>query len=171
MKERLLKLFNKKNKWTLEELRKKIVTDNSEKLVELMRTLNALVAERKVVNNHAYYFLVKEEDVVGKVKDISRYEIAVSSSDKKVYVEKKYAKNVFVEDEVLAVREKGIWKVKHIFAHNIYRITGYFIRLKGRLVFHSDIDFHRDFEIANIRQFNINVNDRVVVKVIKYDNR
>ncbi|HQB31701.1 MAG TPA: ribonuclease R [Erysipelotrichaceae bacterium] len=170
MKERLLKLFNKKNKWTLEELRKKIVTDNSEKLVELMRTLNALVAERKVVNNHAYYFLVKEEDVVGKVKDISRYEIAVSSSDKKVYVEKKYAKNVFVEDEVLAVREKGIWKVKHIFAHNIYRITGYFIRLKGRLVFHSDIDFHRDFEIANIRQFNINVNDRVVVKVIKYDN-
>ncbi|HPW53737.1 MAG TPA: ribonuclease R, partial [Erysipelotrichaceae bacterium] len=112
----------------------------------------------------------KEEDVVGKVKDISRYEIAVSSSDKKVYVEKKYAKNVFVEDEVLAVREKGIWKVKHIFAHNIYRITGYFIRLKGRLVFHSDIDFHRDFEIANIRQFNINVNDRVVVKVIKYDN-
>ena len=38
------------------------------------------------------------------------------------------------------------------------------------MVFHSDIDFHRDFEITNLNQFKINVNDRVVVKVIKYDN-
>jgi ribonuclease R len=135
-----------------------------------MRGLNALVDERRLVNNHAYYYLVKDEDVVGKVKDISKYEIAVSGLNKKVYVEKKYAKNVFVDDEVLAVKEKGLWKVRHIFAHNIYRITGYFIRLNGKLVFHSDIDFHRDFEIANIRKFKINANDRVVVRVIKYDN-
>ncbi|MGI6607576.1 MAG: ribonuclease R [Erysipelotrichaceae bacterium] len=170
MKEKLLKLFNKKNKWTLEELRKETVIDSSSKLVELMRGLNALVDERRLVNNHAYYYLVKDEDVVGKVKDISKYEIAVSGLNKKVYVEKKYAKNVFVDDEVLAVKEKGLWKVRHIFAHNIYRITGYFIRLNGKLVFHSDIDFHRDFEIANIRKFKINANDRVVVRVIKYDN-
>ncbi len=170
MKEKLLKLFNKKDKWTLPELRKEIATDKSSKLVELMRALNALVDERKLVNNHAYYYLIKDEDVIGKVKDISRFEYAVSNGERKVYVEKKYAKNVFVEDEVLAVKEKGIWKIKHIFAHNIYRITGYFIKVKGRLVFHSDIDFYRDFEIANIKQFKINVNDRVVVKVIKYDN-
>ncbi|MDI9540002.1 MAG: ribonuclease R [Bacillota bacterium] len=170
MREKLLKLFNKKNKWTLEELRKEMVTDSSSKLVSLMKTLNSLVAERKLINNHACYFPVKDEDVVGKVKDISKFEISVSNPEKKVYVEKKYAQNVFVEDEVLAVKEKGVWKVKHIFAHNIYRITGYFIKLKGRLVFHSDIDFHRDFEITNLNQFKINVNDRVVVKVIKYDN-
>ncbi|MGI6510386.1 MAG: ribonuclease R [Erysipelotrichaceae bacterium] len=170
MREKILKLFNKKNRWTLEELRKEIVTDSSAKLVELMRTLNSLVEERRLVNNHAYYFLVKDEDVVGKVKDISRFEFSISNPERKVYVEKKYAKNVFVEDEVLAVKEKGVWKVKHIFAHNIYRITGYFIKIKGRLVFHSDIDFYRDFEIANFNQFKINVNDRVVVKVIKYDN-
>ncbi len=170
MRDKLLKLFNKKNKWTLEELRKEIVVDSSSKIVELMKNLNALVDKRRLVNNHSYYYLVKDEDVVGKVKDISRYEFSVSSPEKKVYVEKKYAKNVFVEDEVLAVKEKGIWKIKHIFAHNIYRITGYFIKLNGRLVFHSDLDFYRDFEIANIKQFKINVNDRVVVKVLKYDN-
>ena len=110
MREKILKLFNKKNRWTLEELRKEIVTDSSAKLVELMRTLNSLVDERRLVNNHAYYFLVKDEDVVGKVKDISRFEFSVSNPDRKVYVEK-YAKNVFVEDEVLAVKEKGVWKV------------------------------------------------------------
>ena len=45
MREKLLKLFNKKNKWTLEELRKEMVTDSSSKLVSLMKTLNSLVAE------------------------------------------------------------------------------------------------------------------------------
>ena len=113
MRDKLLKLFNKKNKWTLEELRKEIVVDSSSKIVELMKNLNALVDKRRLVNNHSYYYLVKDEDVVGKVKDISRYEFSVSSPEKKVYVEKKYAKNVFVEDEVLAVKEKGIWKIKH----------------------------------------------------------
>jgi len=170
MRNKLLKIFNKKNKWTLEDIRKEVVIDSSSKIVELMKALNSLVDDRKLVNNHAYYYLVKDEDVVGKVKDVSKFEISVSNAEKKVYVEKKYAKNVFVEDEVLAVKEKGVWKVKHIFAHNIYRITGYFIKLKGQLVFHSDLDFHRDFEITNIKQFKVNVNDRVVIKVLKYDN-
>jgi len=170
MREKIITILSNKNKLSLKQIRKEMKIASSSELVSLMKALNELEDERLLLNNHAYYYLLNESDIIGKVKDVSRFEYAVLGA-KKIYVEKKNAKNVFDGDEVLAQKDKnGIYKITHIYSHGIYRITGTFIKLKGNLVFHSDVDFHRDFIVKNMKNFKIQANEKAVVTVEKYDN-
>ena len=170
MRDELLKLFHQRKKWTLEELRKTLQVKSTKDLVTLIKTLNELVDDRKIANNHSYYFYISSKDVVGKVKDISKYEYAIINPDQKVYVDKKFAKNVFDGDEVLAQYEHGDWKVTQIYTRGIQKVIGEFIHTRNGLVFHSDIDFHRVFKVKNEKAFNIKNHDKAVVKILKYDN-
>ncbi len=170
MRDKILALFEQNKKLTLDEIGKKIDAKHSNEYVQLIRTLNELEDERIILNRHSYYMYLDDNCVVGKVKDVSRYEFAVINKERKVYVEKKYAKNVFDTDEVLAVLDKGLWKVVHIYNRGIYRITGSFINIRNKIVFHSDRDFHREFLVKNFSNFKIKAGDKAVVKVIKYDD-
>lgn len=170
MRESLLQLFHRRKKWKLEELRENLHVTSANDLTQLIKTLNELEEERIIINNHSFYSYISSSDVVGKVKDVSKDEFMVSNEDTRIYVEKKYAKNVFEQDEVLAQRENGVWKIKKIFTRGIYKITGEFIKSKKGYRFLSDIDYHRSFVIKNIDDFNIHNHDKAVVKIVKYDN-
>ncbi len=170
MREKLLTLFHQRTKWTLDEIRSSLQIKSTKDLTDCIKTLNALVEERKIANNHSKYFLIQSNDLVGKVKDISKYEFAILNADRKVYVDKKFARGVFEGDEVLAQNERGTWKVTHIYSRGIQRITGQFVKNRSRLVFRSDIDFHRTFIVKNIQKFKIENHAKAVVKILSYDN-
>lgn len=170
MREKLLTLFHQRTKWSLDEIRSALQIKSTKDLTDLIKTLNSLVDDKKIANNHANYFLIRSNDVVGKVRDISKYEFAILGEDRKVYVDKKYAKGVFDSDEVLAQNDKGTWKVSHIYSRGIQRITGQFIKLRNEFVFRSDIDFHRTFIVKNIHDFKLENHTKAVVKIVKYDN-
>ena len=170
MREQLLKLFHQRTKWSLDELRKTLNVKSAKDLTTLVKTLNQLVDDKKIANNHANYFLIKSNDVIGKVKDISKFEYAIIGEDKKVYVDKKYARSVFDGDEVLAQNVNGTWKITQIYTRGIQMITGEFIHTKNGFLFRSDIDFHRSFQVKNINSFKIQNHDKAVVKILKYDD-
>ncbi|MGM9946434.1 ribonuclease R [Floccifex sp.] len=170
MRQILLQKFHQQKKWNIDQLRKTLNIKNSKELTTLVKTLNELVDERLIINNHTNYILVTSQDMIGKIKDISKTEYAIINEDKKIYVEKKYAKNVFDGDEVFAQRENGNWKVKQIFSHGIHKIIGEFIHSKKGYQFFSDIDYHRSFIVKNIDEFKIQNHDKAVVRILKYDN-
>lgn len=170
MKEELLKKFHQRKKWNIDELRKALNIKSAQELTCLVKTLNELVEKRLIINNHTNYILVTTSDMIGKVKDVSKYEYMVFNEDKKIYVEKKYARNVFDQDEVFVQKEKGVWKVKQIFNRGIHKITGEFIHTRQGLKFFSDIDYHRTFIVKNIDDYKIHNHDKAIVRIMKYDN-
>lgn len=170
MKEQIITILKEQNKLSLKQLQKKCQISSSQQLVQLMKTLNQLEDERLIFNNHSYYYLLNQDDVVGKVKDISKYEFAVIGQ-KKVYVEKKNNSSVLENDEVLAQKGKnGQYKITHIYNHGIYRISGTFIKRKNELVFHSDMNFHREFFVKNRKNFKIEPNQKAIVTIEEYGN-
>ena len=102
MKDRILECFEKKKQWTIKDLERKLKCQSSKDFTQLIQALNALEDERILCNNHSVYFYIDQKEfVVGKVKDISKYEFMVSNGEDKVYVPKKYGRNAFDKDEVL----------------------------------------------------------------------
>ncbi len=168
MKDRILTLFSVQNEWSVKELQKEMHLKDGREFTRFIKTLNALEEDRILYNNHAKYYLIDNINyMVGIAKDISHHEYAVSNSERKVYVKKKYATNVFDRDEVL-VKCGFNAKILHIYKHDIRYIIGTFIHTKKGWIFHSDINFHRQFDVKNIHQFKLKSGMKAVVEINKY---
>ena len=77
-KEQLLEAFQKKKQWTIKELERKFRCQSSKDFTSLIQNLNALEQERVLCNNHNVYFLIDDHEyMIGKVKDVSKWEFAV----------------------------------------------------------------------------------------------
>lgn len=168
MRNQVLTLFEEKNEWTLKELEIRLHLSSSKAFVELVKCLNQLEEEHILLNNHnSYLYLNSNQYFVGTVKDISRFEFMVRNSEKKVYVNKKNNKDVFEGDLVLVQLGK-INKIKHVYEHSITRISGTFYKRKKEFIFYSDVDYHCNFEITNLKAFSIKQGYKAVVEILSY---
>ena len=171
MKDRILECFEKKKQWTIKDLERKLKCQSSKDFTQLIQALNALEDERILCNNHSVYFYIDQKEfVVGKVKDISKYEFMVSNGEDKVYVPKKYGRNAFDKDEVLVHCTKKKNEIIHIYSRGITKVTGTFYRRKGQFIFYSDVDLHASFQIQNLDEFNIEHRMKALVLITKYTN-
>lgn len=169
MKQKILELFEKKNNWTIKELEKKLECHSSKDFVALIQALNELEEQRILCNNHNVYFYIDQKEyVIGKVKDVSRWEFAVINPDQKVYVPKKLARNAFDKDEVLVHCTNKGNEIIHIYSRGITKVTGTFYLRKGKFHFYSDVDLHSSFEIKNMDDFSIGHRMKAVVAIVKY---
>ncbi len=168
MREQVITLFEEKNEWTLKELESRLHLSSSKKFVELIKLLNQLEEEHILLNNHnSYLYLNSDEYFVGTVRDISRFEFMVRNAEKKVYVNKSHNQDVFEGDLVL-VQLGRVNKIKHIYEHSITRISGTFYKRKKELIFYSDVDYHCNFEITNLKAFSIRPGFKAVVEILSY---
>lgn len=169
MKDKILKCFEKKKQWSIKDLERHLKCSSSKDFTAMIQALNELEEERILCNNHSVYFCIDQKEfVVGKVKDISRYEFIVSNGDQKVYVPKKYGRNAFDKDEVLVHCTKKKNEIIHIYSRGITKVTGTFYRRKGQLIFYSDVDLHATFQIQNLDEFNIEHRMKALVVITKY---
>lgn len=169
MREEILTLFHKKNEWTLKELESSLHLKSSKDFVSLVKTLNALEEERILLNNHnSYLYTDTEKYLIGKVKDVSKFELLVSNKDQKVYLYKGNFCPYFDGDIVLVDLEKS--EIVHLYEHGITSITGTFYHRKKGMIFHTDIDYHRTIQILNMSEFAIKNGHKAVVHIVKYGN-
>lgn len=169
MREEILTLFHKKNEWTLKELESSLHLKSSKDFVSLVKTLNALEEERILLNNHnSYLYTDTEKYLIGKVKDVSKFELLVSNKDQKVYLYKGKSCPYFDGDIVLVDLEKS--EIVHLYEHGITSITGTFYHRKKGMIFHTDIDYHRTIQILNMSEFAIKNGHKAVVQIVKYGN-
>ena len=168
MQEQLTKLFQQKRSLTLKDMEEQLQLQSSNEFRTLMKTLNQMEEERLIFTNHNHYDWIDEQTyMIGKVKDVSKMEFAIVNKEQKVYVYKKYAKNVFQQDEVL-VKKGKVNEIVHIYQRGITNIVGTFVRVRGEFKFRSDIDLHRTFVVKNIREFALAHNVKAVVYITKY---
>lgn len=170
MRKKILSLFEQKQEWNLKEMEQKLHLSSSKAFVEFIKMLNQLEEEHILMNNHNSYFLIDcDTYFVGKVKDISKYEYMVSNQKQKIYVKKQKNDKCFEGDLVLVeLGHKN--QIKHIYEHSITTITGSFYRRKKGLVFRSDIDYHRTFEVVNEKNYKLQHGSKVVVQITSYSN-
>ncbi len=170
MRNLILNAFEEQSEWNVRDLQNALRVKSGKDFTTFVKTMNELEDEHILYNNHAKYFLIDNENyMVGVAKDISRFEYAVTNPDKKVYVPKKMAKNVFDRDEVLVQLQPNV-KVVHIYRHDVRQVIGKFIHTKKGWVFFSDIDFHRQFQIKNMHSFALKNGMKAVVEITKYSD-
>lgn len=168
-KEQLIEAFRKKKKWTIKELERKFQCQSSKDFTSLIQNLNALEQERFLCNNHNVYFLIDDDEyMIGKVKDVSKWEFAVIQKDRKVYVPKKYARNIFDKDEVLVHKGKKFNEIIHVYSRGITWVTGTFYWKKDHFIFYSDLDMHTRFLIRNLDDYSLSHRMKAVLKIEKY---
>lgn len=154
---------------TLQEIETKLHLTNTKEMKEMMNELNQLEEERKVYcNHHTYTWIDDDEYFVGRVKDVSKYELAVINPNGRIYVEKKDGKDAFDKDEVLVKKTKNGNEIVHVFKRGIQNITGNFYKDKDGYRFHSDIDLHTNFKVLNLDEFVLGNNVKAVVEIVKY---
>lgn len=154
---------------TLQEIETKLHLTNTKEMKEMMNELNQLEEERKVYcNHHTYTWIDDDEYFVGRVKDVSKYELAVINPNGRIYVEKKDGKDAFDKDEVLVKKNKNGNEIVHVFKRGIQNITGNFYKDKDGYRFHSDIDLHTNFKVLNLDEFVLGNNVKAVVEIVKY---
>ncbi len=171
MEQRLLELFQKKNKWNQKDLEKELHLKNSAEFIAFVKALNALEDEKIICNDHTSYYLIDQKEYfTGKIKDISKFEYAVVNGDQKIYVSKNHAKDAFDGDEVLVHVDPKKNEVIHIYRRGIRKVAGTFYKRRKEFIFYSDVDLHRSFHIKNIDKYTIHNQDRAVLSIIKYSN-
>lgn len=154
---------------TLQEIETKLHLTNTKEMKEMMNELNQLEEERKVYcNHHTYTWIDNDEYFVGRVKDVSKYELAVINPNGRIYVEKKDGKDAFDKDEVLVKKTKNGNEIVHVFKRGIQNITGNFYKDKDGYRFRSDIDLHTNFKVLNLDEFVLGNNVKAVVEIVKY---
>lgn len=154
---------------TLQEIETKLHLTNTKEMKEMMNELNQLEEERKVYcNHHTYTWIDDDEYFVGRVKDVSKYELAVINPNGRIYVEKKDGKDAFDKDEVLVKKNKNGNEIVHVFKRGIQNITGNFYKDKDGYRFRSDIDLHTNFKVLNLDEFVLGNNVKAVVEIVKY---
>lgn len=169
MEEKLLKCFQEKKNWTLNELDKRCKPKSSKDFTLMIKILNELEEKRIIFNNHNVYTYIDPScEFIGKANDISRFEFLVSVDERKIRVDKKNAKNVFDQDEVLVYEEAHQNKIVHVFSHGITKIIGTFYQRKKDFYFRSDVDFHKSIKIKNVKDFKIRNKDKAVLEILKH---
>lgn len=154
---------------TLQEIETELHLTNTSQMKDLMNELNQLEDERKVYcDHHTYTWIDTDEYFVGRVKDVSKYELAVMNPNGRIYVEKKDGKDAFDKDEVLVKKNKNGNEIIHVFKRGIQNITGNFYKDKDGYRFRSDIDLHTNFKVLNLDEFVLGNNVKAVVEVVKY---
>lgn len=171
MEDKILALFDRQDSWTLRSMEKALHLKEGREFTKFIQTLNDLEERRILYNDHhAYYLITQEEYFVGRVKDISRWEFAVTSADGKIYVKKKFGKNAFDRDVVLVHVTPEKNEIVKIYEHEIQMISGVFKRTKKGMIFFSDIDFHRPIKITNLKDFKPRPKDKAVLAIEAYTN-
>lgn len=169
MHQELTKLFQKTPKLSLKKIEEKLQLHTTEQLKELREALLRLEEEKKILNDHANYIWIDNDDYfIGRVKDVSKFELAVINPEGKVYVPKSNAQDAFERDEVLVRKSQDGNQIVHIFSRGIKNITGNFYRSKEGWKFRSDIDLHTTFKVSNLKQFSLSNNVKAVVEIVKY---
>lgn len=108
MHQELTKLFQKTPKLSLKKIEEKLQLHTTEQLKELREALLRLEEEKKILNDHANYIWIDNDDYfIGRVKDVSKFELALINPEGKVYVPKSNAQDAFERDEVLVRKKSG----------------------------------------------------------------
>ncbi len=169
MRQELIELFKEKDKLSLKEIEQCLHVQNTEQIKEMMTALQELEDERKIYNDHMQYVWIDNDQyMIGRVKDVSRFELAIINPEGKIYVPKANAKDAFDRDEVLVKKTPQGNYVVHIFSRGIRNVTGTFFRDKEGWRFRSDIDLHTTFKVKNIKEFSLSNNVKAVVEIVKY---
>lgn len=170
MKEKIFLYLNEHKSCPIRMLDKICKPKTSKEFTMMVRALNELEDERLIYNDHKEIYLIDNEHfLVGRAKDVSRFEIAVFSNDKKIYVPKVNALKVFDKDEVLVrIHKNKPPEIIRVLSHGVKFITGVMIKKKNKLFFRSDIDFHCPIEIENEKAFQFRKNTKVVCQIVKY---
>ena len=166
MEDKILALFDQKQNWTLNEIEAALNLRSTEAFVQLVKTLNVLEDKHILLNNHHHYMRMDANQyLVGKLKDISRFEWMLSDGVQKIYLPKHKNEGLFVDDLVLVdIQTK---KVVRVYEHTIHQLTGTMVRRKKQLVFHSDIDYHCEFQLKTM-DHSLRPGTKVVAQLTNY---
>ena len=149
MHQELIELLKKDSPITLKEIQEKLKLTSSEDIRNMMNELNELIELKEIyTEHHQYYYIDSENYFIGRVKDVSKFELAIINPDGKIYVEKKNANDAFDKDEVLVKKSKKGNEIVHVFKRGIENITGTFFKDKEGWRFRSDVDLHTTFTVS-----------------------
>lgn len=166
MEQKILALFDQKQNWTLHEIEATLHLRSTNDFVQLVKILNDLEDQHVLMNDHHHYMRMDTNQyIVGKLKDISRFEWMVSDGVQKIYLPKHKNDELFVDDLVLIDRQSK--KVVRVYEHTIQELTGTMVRRKKQLVFRSDIDYHCEFKLKTLDP-SLRPGKKVVAQIIKY---
>ena len=169
MHQELIELLKKDSPITLKEIQEKLKLTSSEDIRNMMNELNELIELKEIyTEHHQYYYIDSENYFIGRVKDVSKFELAIINPDGKIYVEKKNANDAFDKDEVLVKKSKKGNEIVHVFKRGIENITGTFFKDKEGWRFRSDVDLHTTFKVVNQKEFSLSNNVKAVVQIVKY---
>ncbi|TGY65375.1 ribonuclease R [Dubosiella muris] len=169
MRQEINALLQKNEKMTLQQIEQALDLHTSAQIKELMETLQTLEDERKIYNDHTHYIWIDNDQYfIGRVKDVSKFELAIINPEGKIYVPKSNAKDAFDRDEVLVHKTKEGNRVVHIYSRGVKNITGTFYRDRDGWRFRSDVDLHTSFKVTNLKQFSLSNNVKAVVEIEKY---
>ena len=118
MEQKILALFDQKQNWTLHEIEATLHLRSTNDFVQLVKILNDLEDQHVLMNDHHHYMRMDTNQyIVGKLKDISRFEWMVSDGVQKIYLPKHKNDELFVDDLVLIDRQSK--KVVRVYEHTI----------------------------------------------------
>lgn len=162
-------LFQQKCSWTIKDLESRLHLKSGSEFKSLIRTLNELEEGRYIYNDHAKYVWIDESYIIGKIKDVSRFEYQVIvDRDTKYTISKRGLPRLFDQDEVLIKKDKRQVKLIKVFSRGFSHVVGTYYQRHKKLTFVSMQDYHCKFHVINEKDFTIKKMDRVVCVVVEY---